>query len=436
MKTRFEQILNRISIIDRDVNELNRIKSELPDDKTYSSGIQLIFDKQINTLLDERESLLKLNVVNPPAWLYSNGHHKTNGISTLVKTEQEYEYKAPTEQQVMDLIKAFPKTEVHLHLEACVNKTTLKQLFNKNGIEVSEEEFEKKFMFHDLNGFIQLFLFIQSAIKSHEDFALLIDSLVDYMRSDNIVYAEVFVAPSRFIQNGIDFEKMIEVIVRRIREYEAEDGTEVKLLIDVSRTFGPENAMNNLNRVLKLNYPEVIGIGLGGAELMGPARDYEEVFKVAKEAGLRRVVHAGEDDGPWSIWDSINYLKVERIGHGTSAIQDPDLIEFLKESQIPIEICLTSNVFTGKYVKKEENHPVRYYYDHGVNTCINTDDPEIFNVNLSYEYFKLYRFLNFTIDEIVNMIKKGVYATFHTDKEGVWKDMEEEILEIREAAKL
>lgn len=435
MKAKFEQILNRIAIIDRDVNELNRIKSKLPDDRPYSSGLQLIFDKQINNLHDERDILLKQTVPNPPAWLVenhsTNGHHKHEVIQTIPTIDPNYKNTEPTEQEVMAFIKALPKTEIHLHLEACVNKQTLREMFQKNGVEISEEDFEKKFMFHDLNGFIQLFLFIQSAVKSHEDFSFMIDSLAEYMKADNIIYTEVFVAPTKFIQNGIDFDKMIETMVNRIREIRERDGIEIRLLIDVSRTFGTENAMNNLNRVLNLDYPEVLGIGLGGAELMGPAKDYEEVFLKAREAGLHTVIHAGEDDGPWSIWDSINYLKVERIGHGTSAIQDPDLVDFLKETQIPIEICLTSNVFTGKYVKKEENHPVREYYDKGVYTCINTDDPEIFDVNLSYEYFKLYRFLNFTIEELIDLIKKGVYATFHPDKDALWKRINSEIIKVR-----
>jgi adenosine deaminase len=331
----------------------------------------------------------------------------------------------------MTFIKSLPKTEVHLHLEACVNKQTLRKMFKKNGMNISEEEFERKYMFHDLNGFIQLFLFIQSAVKEPEDFSFMINSLAEYMRTDNILYSEVFVAPTKFIQNGLNFEKMMEVIVQRIREIKQEDGTDINILVDVSRTFGSENAMNNLNRVIKLKYPEVIGIGLGGAELMGPAKDYEAVFRKAKEEGLRTVVHAGEDEGPISIWDSINYLKTERIGHGTSAILDQDLVEYLKDSQIPIEICLTSNVFTGKYVKKEENHPVRQYFDQGLFTCVNTDDPEIFDVNLSYEYFKMYRFLNFNIDELVTLIKKGVYASFHPDKEQLWSKFEKDIKKLR-----
>ncbi|MCE9499616.1 MAG: adenosine deaminase, partial [Leptospira sp.] len=430
MNVTIEQILNRISIIDRDVSELNRLKSRLPADRPYSPSLQLSFDKQINILLDERVSIMDLAVENPPEWIFPElreDEKKTDvNIAPRLKTG-DLSVKQPAEHDVINFIRALPKTEVHLHLEACVNKATLKEMLKKNNLSVSDEDFEKKFNFNDLNGFIQLFFFIQSAVKSPEDFGFMISSLAEYLRANNIIYAEVFFAPSKFLQNGLDFEEMIKVLVKKIRQIKAEDGTEIRILVDVSRSFGPQNAMNNLNRVLKIKDEEIIGIGLGGPELLGPARDYVEVFKIARESGLRTVAHAGEDDGPWSIWDTVSLLKAERVGHGTSAIQDPELVKYLKENKIPIEICLTSNIFTGKYVRKEQNHPVRYYYDQGLVTAINTDDPEIFNVNLTYEYFKLYRFLDFSIDEIVDLIKQGVYSTFHPNKDALWKNIEAKI---------
>jgi len=435
METTFRQILERVRIIDRDVSELNRLKSRLPADRPYSPSLQLSFDKQINNLLNERISLMELPVIDAPEWILP-GKTFDSSMKEALKTVEKTE-KYPEEQDVINFLRDLPKTEVHLHLEACVNKETLRFLLDKNGIEVSEEEFEGKFNFTDLNGFIQLFFFIQGAVKEPADFAYLISSLGDYLKANNIIYAEVFFAPSKFIQNGLDFEEMIEAIVSRIREIGKNDGIEIKVLVDVSRSFGPENAMNNLNRVIALkNYPEVIGIGLGGAELMGPAKDYGEVFKAAREAGLRTVAHSGEDDGPWAIWDAVKILQAERIGHGTSAIQDPELVQYLKENRIPVEICVTSNVFTGKYVRKEQNHPVRYYYDQGLALTVNTDDPEIFNVNLTYEYFKLYRFLDFSLDEIIDLIRQGVFASFHPKKESLWNRIESEIEIIKKQYKI
>lgn len=431
MKSNFEQILKRIATIERDISELNRLKKRLPDDRPYYPGLQSVFDKQIQVLLAEKKSILGLRIQNPPSWLAShlNGKALEEPEETHVSEDVvSFSPLVPTgEGDVYQFLKKLPKTEVHLHLEACINQGTLRQLLEKNEVVYTEAEFQEKFNFKDLNGFIQLFFFIQSAIKEEEDFAFLVDSLADYLREDNIVYAEVFLAPTRFIQNGLDFDLIMETIVRRIREIREEDGTDIRILVDISRTFGLDNALANLEKVLRLNYEEVIGIGLGGAELLGPSKEYEQAFRVAREAGLHCVAHAGEDDGPWSIWDTLRLLKAERIGHGTSAIQDPELVEYFKENRIPIEICLTSNLFTGKYVRKPENHPVRYYYDKGLMVCINTDDPEIFNVRMTDEYYKLYKHLGFTVEEIIDLIKKGVYCSFHPRKEKLWKKMESEI---------
>ncbi|GBF51299.1 adenosine deaminase [Leptospira ryugenii] len=437
MEVPFSEILQRISVIDRDISELNRLKSRLPADRPYSPSIQLTFDKQINTLLNERVSLMDLPILQAPHWLFpKESEGRPDEVSLLARERNallagDLSLAHPNEQDVINFIREIPKTEIHLHLEACVNRETLKYLYKKNGIEVTDQEFEEKYNFKDLNGFIQVFFFVQGAVKEASDLGYFIDSLADYLRSNNIVYCEAFFAPSKFIQNGLDFDEMIEVMVNRIRQIEVKDKITIRLLVDVSRSFGPANAMNNLNRVLNLKQKEVIGIGLGGAELMGPAKDYAEVFKKAREAGLRCVAHSGEDDGPWAIWDAVSLCKAERIGHGTSAIQDPELMKYMKENKIPIEICVTSNVFTGKYVRKEQNHPVRYYYDQGMALCINTDDPEIFNVNLTYEYFKLYRFLDFSLEELIDLVRQGVYCTFHPQKDSLWNEMEEKINQIK-----
>ncbi|TGN11007.1 adenosine deaminase [Leptospira ilyithenensis] len=439
MEVQFSEILNRILVIDRDIAELNRLKSRLPEDRPYSPSLQLTFDKQINTLLNERVSIMELPVLNPPLWLFPKetvqGQRATEETSILKERKSllagDLSIPHPNEQDVINFIREIPKSEIHLHLEACVNKETLKFLYKKNGVEITDKEFEDKYNFKDLMGFIQVFFFVQGAVKEASDLGYFIDSLADYMRSNNIIYCETFFAPSKFIQNGLDFDEMVEVMVNRIRQIETKDGVTIRLLVDVSRSFGPENAMNNLKRVLGIKHKEIIGIGLGGAELMGPAKDYAEVFKVARDSGLRTVAHSGEDDGPWAIWDAVSLCKAERIGHGTSAIQDPELVKYMKDNKIPIEICVTSNVFTAKYVRKEQNHPVRYYYDQGLTLCINTDDPEIFNVNLTYEYFKLYRFLDFSIDEIIDLVKQSVYCTFHPQKETLWKQMEEKIEAIK-----
>ena len=154
-----------------------------------------------------------------------------------------------------------------------------------------------------------------------------------------------------FLKKGFKYDDMIQIFEKRIEQIKNDHNITIKMIMDVSRTFGLENAMNNYN-LLKL-YPckDIIGIGLGGDEAKGPAKDYAPVFERALKEGFHAVAHAGEDVGPESMWDAINYCHAERLGHGITAIQDEKLMQYLSDTKLPIEICITSNTFTKKVVK-------------------------------------------------------------------------------------
>lgn len=317
------------------------------------------------------------------------------------------------EKKFRAMLAKVPKAEVHLHIEAVITLKSVKQLYKQRyGKTMSKEDQTALFSYDDLNGFIKAFLQVQDLFNSVEDFNLVFDDLGEYLAANNIVYTEAFFAPSAFLKKGFDYGEMTKIFSKKIKEIKEKHGCVVKLLLDVSRTFGCENAMKNYELLEKYPCKDVIGIGLGGAEVKGPAKDFEPVFKRAKEAGFHVVAHAGEDVGPESMWDAINYLGVERIGHGISAIQDEKLIDYLKETQLPLEICITSNVFTKKYVQCAENHPVRQFFDKGVFVTINTDDPVFFKTTLLEEFWICHSKLNFTLDEIKQLIHNSFNATF------------------------
>jgi adenosine deaminase len=208
---------------------------------------------------------------------------------------------------------------------------------------------------------------------------------------------------------------MVDIFHKQITRIKEKDGITIKLLMDVSRTFGCENAMKNYELLKQYPCEDIIGIGLGGAEAKGPAKEYEPVFKLAKKEGFRVVAHAGEDVGPESIWDSINCLGAERIGHGVTAYQDKKLIDYFIKSKLPIEICITSNTFTKKVVKMARYHPVRKYYDDGIMVCINTDDPVFFKTTMLDELWICVKSLKFTMDEIKQLIKNSYISSFMSD---------------------
>ena len=315
-------------------------------------------------------------------------------------------------------IAGIPKAELHIHLEAVISMPGIKKLYkNKFEKEMSKEEQKELFSYNDLNGFIQSFLKIQGMYSSVEDFRIVFDELEKYLVKNGITYTEVFFAPTAFLKMGFKYEDMIRIFHEKISKIKEKRGITIKMLMDVSRTFGCENAMKNYNLLKEFPCEDIIGIGLGGAEAKGPAKEYAPVYEQALKDGFKAVAHAGEDVGPESIWDSINYLHAQRIGHGITAIQDENLMTELEKTKLPIEICITSNTFTKKVVKKASEHPVRTFYDKGIAVNINTDDPVFFKTTLLDELYICHHDLNFTMDEIKDLIKNSFRQSFMSDKD-------------------
>lgn len=313
-------------------------------------------------------------------------------------------------------LKKIPKAEIHLHSEALISKETATEILSRSNPEYKNKKaIEKLFSYNDLKGFINLFLLLQKGFEKITDFEKLFKNILPYLKRNGIVYSELFFSPSNFIKNGINFKDMIKVFINEVERIKEKEDIDLKILIDVSRTFGLENAQRNLEAAIKCDCDTIIGIGLGGDERKGPARDFEKVFKKAKAYGFHRVAHAGEDVGPESIWDAINYLKVERIGHGISSIYDEKLIEYLIKNQVPLEICPTSNIFTKRFVKKIEEHPIKDLFQKNVLVTLNTDDPAFFNVELLDEYWNLYSKLNFSMEDIKKIIINGFKVSFISD---------------------
>ncbi len=320
-------------------------------------------------------------------------------------------------ESVVTDLKNIPKTEIHLHIEAVTTAKTVWKLMQTHNLKIEGvntiKDLEARFKVTSLSEFIELFIHIvQSSFKVASDFNFLMDDLENYLLENGIVYAEVFLAPTTFLKNGFDFSKIVEVLQHRADEIENKHNVDIKYLIDVSRGFGLDNAMKNLNLTIKHKTPRIIGIGLGGAEKVGKAEDFESVFIKAKKAGLRVVAHAGEDADYKSINAAVDVLKAERIGHGISAMENEDCMEHLKETQTPLEICPTSNLFTGAYVKEIKDHPVKMFYDRGLFVTINSDDPTLFGSTLLEEYGLLIENGLFSKKEVGKLILNNLKATF------------------------
>jgi len=325
-------------------------------------------------------------------------------------------------EQLRHILYSIPKTEIHLHLEGLASVDTIWKLKTKHDLEFegirTREDLVQRFDVKNLDDFIDLFInVIQNCFRSEEDILYLIEDAQAYLERNNIVYAEIFFAPSKFVRNGFSYSRIVDLLDQGARQIKERSGREIKFFMDVSRSFGPENAMHNLELTLAHPKESIIGIGLGGAESQGPAQDYKEVFAKAREAGLHVVAHAGEDVGPESIWHAIEDLEAERIGHGISAKDDEELMQRLEQVQTPLEICPMSNIFTKKYATCYEDHPIKEFFHRGIFVTVNTDDPTIFGAELIDEYANLIEHEIFTTTEAFTLIKNTLQASFMPKKE-------------------
>lgn len=301
-------------------------------------------------------------------------------------------------ERFFEVIKKVPKAEIHLHLEDFIAETYA------TGETVSS-----------LQEFLETVRSRQNSRRVVEDFGIAFKQVVRYMKRNGIVYAEIFFSVPRYLNNGLKYSEIIKYFENKVKNIRHNDHITIKFLADVSRTYGVESANAVLDMVIANPSREVIGIGLGGDERIGPARDYINLFARAKKYGLHTVAHAGEDGTHQSVVDAVELLGAERIGHGIAAANDEATLNLLVSKKIPLEIAPTSNIITGHIVKDMENHPVRKCWDHGVFVTLNTDDPTIFNTSLISEYWHLHNKMGFRLDELLRIIKNGFRASFMSE---------------------
>jgi aminodeoxyfutalosine deaminase len=268
------------------------------------------------------------------------------------------------------------RSELHLHLEGSIDPATVQLL--ESGL--SMPEIEEHFAFADFAGFLQSFKWIAQRLRTPEDYGLITTRLLDRLHSEGLHYVELTLAAGVVLWKKQD----LEAIFYSVRQASFLSPVEVYWNLDSIRQFGPELAMQVTEFAAKHRDDGIISIGIGGDEVGGPAHWFTDVYQYARENGLHLTAHAGETAGPDSIWSALA-IGAERIGHGIRAIDDPVLVAHLRDRQIPLEVCITSNVMTGA-VASLADHPVRRLFEAGVPITLNTDDPGIFRTSLTREF--------------------------------------------------
>ena len=300
-----------------------------------------------------------------------------------------------------------PKVELHVHLEGAIPHNALFELIQKYGGDPSVPDvtaLARRFEYKNFAQFVETWAWKNQFLREYEDFSYIAKLTAQDMANQKIRYAEMFFSPSLFARHGLDIQELTHAI--RIGLSEVPE-IEISLIADLVRDYGPESEITTLKKLNDVKSDGVIGIGLGGSEHEFPPGPFKFLYEEARLMDFHVNAHAGEAAGPESIWSAIRHLHVERIGHGTRAHEDPELMDFLREQRIPLELCPVSNVCTG-VVSVIAEHPIREYFENGLAISVNTDDPKMFGTSLSKEYELLVEECGFTRQEICKLILLGI----------------------------
>jgi len=309
--------------------------------------------------------------------------------------------------------KRLPKVELHVHLEGAIPLDALWELVQKYGGKVANrKDLEQRFEYKDFPHFIETWMWKNQFLRDYDDFTFIAEMTARDLASQAIRYAEVFYSPPDFSQQGLKTQQITEAIRKGLERVK---DIEIGLVADLVRNYGPERAKITLEEVNEVKQLGVIGVGIGGSEHDYPPEPFKEVFTMARQKGFHTSAHAGEAAGPESVWGAIHHLQVDRIGHGTRAVEDDELMDYLVEHGIPIEMCPLSNVRTG-VVKSYAEHPVRQFFERGVILNINTDDPMMFGNSLAEEYGLLAEKKGFVRAEIKQLVLNGIHMSWMPEK--------------------
>jgi adenosine deaminase len=300
-----------------------------------------------------------------------------------------------------------PKLELHVHLEGAMPRLALWQFINKYGGDQTVRTFddlERKFV---QTPFFKAWDWVCSFLRAPDDFTLLGREVAREFARQNIRYVEAFFSPTVF-RRRMTPQPVAEALRKGLDEVRS---VEVRLVADLGRNLGPDGAMRALEQVAEVRGSGIIGVGLGGYEPQYAHELFEAVYERARGFGFRTTAHAGETAGPPSVWGAIRALRVDRIGHAVRAIEDPELVRYLAEQRIPLELCLTGNV-RGGLVDSFASHPVRRYFDLGIPISLNSDDPLFFANSLVDEFAAAQQFHRFTRGEVKSLIVSAIQSTW------------------------
>ncbi len=325
-------------------------------------------------------------------------------------------------RRVTDLrtfIAGLPKAELHVHHVGSASPRIVSELAQRHPGRVPADptELATFYEFRDFAHFIDVYLAVVDLVRTPEDVRLLTYEIAREMaQGQNLRYAELTCSPYTTVRpheegKGMPIEAYTEAIEDARVAAERDFGLVLRWIYDIPGESGLPAAEATLDFALNHRTDALVGFGLGGPEIGVPRPQFKPHFDAARAAGLHSVPHAGETTGPQTVWDALDVLGAVRIGHGTTAAQDPELLAHLAEHQIPLEVCPSSNIAT-RAVSTLAEHPIVAFREAGVLITVNSDDPPMFGTDLNREYEIAADLLGLDATGVADLARAAVGASF------------------------
>jgi adenosine deaminase len=316
------------------------------------------------------------------------------------------------------IIKAMPKTDLHVHLDGSVRIDTLIELANKQQVTLpaSTEKGLKNLLVPGINckslaDYLRPFDIVLSVLQEEAALERVAFELAEDAAQENVWYMEVRYSPILHTKKGMKLTTIIDAVLSGLRQAEKKYDIKTGVIICGMRNISPESSIVLADLCVAYKHHGVVGFDLAGIEESYPAKHHREAFYRILNNNINTTAHAGEAYGPESIHQALHYCGAHRIGHGTRLLEDPDLLDYVNDHRIPMEICLTSNVQT-KATPSFEQHPLKFYYDFGLRTTINTDNRLISDTTVTNELGLAAKYANLNINDLKTLIVSGFKSAF------------------------
>ncbi|HKY60182.1 MAG TPA: adenosine deaminase [Gemmatimonadota bacterium] len=317
------------------------------------------------------------------------------------------------------LLERLPKTDLHVHLDGSLRPETIWELAETDAVELPFDSadavrswFTQELPERDLVAYLNRFDVTTSVMQTEEALERIAFELVEDAAAENVWYMEVRYAPILSTKRGLSPRQVVDSVKRGLaRGMELHPRTQAYQIICGLRHFEPERALRMAALAVEYKDRGVVAFDLAGAEVDNPAKWFREAFYIVRDANLNVTVHAGEAYGPESIHQALHYTGAHRIGHGVRLREDEDLVEYVRDHRIPLEMCPTSNVQTGA-VDSIEEHPIREYFDRGLRVTVNTDNRLMSNTTMTREIELLVEHLGFDLEEVKKLLLNGFKSAF------------------------